>query len=408
MPLVYSEIEQVYRSCCINSFDHSRGREKGNHCSLAMDHLDAVYTINERIRELQEQIEKLKEKSSRKGKATDNSVVHRIEDLTTQINQLILERTRTLKKVRWEEKRTPKVPPAPAPVIKRDPSPVPVVIARVPTPPPRIPTPPPRVPTPVPVVVVRVPTPPPRIPTPPPRVPTPIPIATQSILLPSTLRVSGMHIGTNATTLNMIPTWFKPDDREAALNGIVYPTNTTERDQFITMARFRTALGKSKDFTVHPLDVSEKSTETLVLSLEAFARQFGGQLSFTNRDLSFENSAESAACGVPNLGSAHLLANDSVPTANFSFNVNLDYDKELACSSDAMENFIINFSVAIAQVLGCKTDYVRVFSIEKSAGKPGTVKVNFGLTTTNQQDTESLAAKLLVRYKESVYFGVKI
>jgi hypothetical protein len=196
----------------------------------------------------------------------------------------------------------------------------------------------------------------------------------------------------------MIPTWFEPDDPEAALNDIIYPEHVNERSQFKTVARFRTALGKSNDFSLHPLHVSEKSTETLILSLEAFAQQFGGQLSFTNRDLPFENSAESAACGIPNLGSAHLLANGSVPTAEFTFNINLDYDNELTRSTDTVDNFVINFCVAIAHALGCKSDYVRVFSIDKSSKERGTIQVTFGLTTPNQKDTELLALVLQVRY----------
>jgi hypothetical protein len=342
---------------------------------MAMDHLDVVYSINQRIKGLQEKIEKLREKSSRKGKAVDNEIEHRIDKLNMEINELVLERTRELKKVRWSDKRKPKDPPVKTPVVKDDPLPVPVVIERDPTPPPRT--------------------------------PTPIPIAVQSILSPSTLKVSDMHVGANSTTLTMVPTWFKPDNPDAALNGIVYPDDTTERDQFKIVARFRAALGESNDFTLYPLDVSERSTETLVLSLEAFAQQFGGHLSFTTRDLTFENSTEGAACGVPNLGSAHLLANDSVPTANFAFIVDLDYDKDLSGSADTMESFVINFSVAIAQVLGCKRDYVRIFSIEKLPGNQNMVQVNFGLTTPDQEDTQALAVELQVSFKRSAHFDIQ-
>jgi hypothetical protein len=330
-----------------------------------MDPLDVVYSINERIKKLQEEIEKLQLKNSRKVKGVDNAIVHRIEDLNEQINALILERTRELKKVRWSDKRVKKVPAAAPIVEERIPSPVLVVIEPDPTPTPRV--------------------------------PTPVPIILDHVIIPCSFRVTGMNIGVDSTTLNMVPTWFKPDDLESALNGIVYPANTTNRQQLITVARFRTSIGKSKDFSLHPLDLSEKSTETLVLSLEAFAQQFGGQLSFTNRDLSFESSAENAGCGVPNLGSAHLLANDSIPTAKFTFYMDLDYDKQLACSTERMQNFIINFCTAIAQVLGCKDDYVRVFSVQKSATMPGSVEVNFGLTTPNQSETESLALKLQVK-----------
>ncbi|UJR32624.1 hypothetical protein I4U23_020084 [Adineta vaga] len=322
-----------------------------------MDHLDVVYSINQRIKTLQEKIEKLRAKSAEKGKGIDVDTEHRIDDINMKINELILERTRELKRVRWSEKRKPKVKPTPTPMVEASsPSlPEPVVIERT---------------------------------------PSPVPIVLQSILAPSTLKVSDVQVGTDSTTLKMVPTWFKSDNDDEALDGIVYPEENIDHQQIVTVARFRAVFGQSRDFTLHPLDTSERSTETLILSLDAFARQFGGQLSFTNRDLTFENSAENATCGVPNLGSAHLLANSNVPTANFSFIVELDYDSELARSEETMETFIINFAVAIAQVLGCKKEYVRIFSIDKIDGQHGFVQVNFGLTTANQENTESLAVEL--------------
>ena len=328
-----------------------------------MDHLDKVYQINERIKKLQEEIVQLQEQNSRKGKAADNAIAHRIEDLNARISALIHERTQELKKVRWSEKRPKKVPPPPAPVkVERVPSPVSVVSEPVPIP---------RVPTPVPPVLVHV-------------------------LLPCDLKITGMHIGTNSTSLSMTPTWFKPDDSRSAMQGVVYPDQPIDHQQLTTLARFRTSTGKSKDFKLNPIDMSERSTEVLVLSLDAFAQQFGGQLSFTNRDLSFENSAENAACGVPNLGSVHLLANDNIPTAQFCFCLTLDYDRQLACSPERMQNFVFNFCTAIAQALGCKTDYVRVFSVVKSTTETGMIEVNFGLTTPDLEETQSLVIKLQV------------
>ncbi len=69
-----------------------------------------------------------------------------------------------------------------------------------------------------------------------------------------------------------------------------------------------------------------------------------------------------------------------------------------------MNNFVINFSVAIAQALGCKIDYVRVFSIDKSTTEQGILEVNFGLIASNQNDTESLVLMLQVAYKQSTFF----
>ena len=330
----------------------------------ATDPLDKVYNINERIKKLQGDIEKLQQKNSRKGKATDNAIAHRIEDLNVQIAALIHERTQELKKVRWSEKRPQKIRPAPKE--ERIPSPVSVISEPEPEP--------------IPV----------------PRVPTPVPAALDRVLIPCKLKVTGMKIGTNSTSLTMAPTWFKPDDTQSAMQGVVHPDKPIDRQQLTTLARFRTSIGKSKDFRMHPVDMSERSTEVLVLSLDAFAQQYGGQLSFTNRDLSFDSSAENAACGVPNLGSAHLLANDNIPTAQFSFCLALDYDRQLAISPDRMQNFVVNFCAAIAQALGCKSDYVRVFSVDKSPTDPGMVDVSFGLTTPVLEDTKSLVIKLQV------------
>lgn len=331
-----------------------------------MDPLDVVYDINQRIKRLQEEIEVLREKSSRPGQPIDSRVERRIDSLNMEINELVLKRTRQLKRVRWEEKRKPKPKPAPE-LAKREPA-----VAE--------------------------------------RVPIPVPAALESILAPSTLRVSDVYVDDDSATLTMTPTWFKPDNEEAALNGIVYPDEDADRDQLVTVARFRMALGQSRDFRRHPLGADETSTETLVLSLEAFARQFGGQLSFTNRELSFEDSAEGAACGIPNLGSAHLLANGRVPTAYFSFPVKLDFDKDLAHSTDTIETFVINFAAAIAQALGCNKDHVRVFSIQKSKRQRGVIQVNFGLTTADLDETHLLAVILQVGQvsQKSCHTGVCI
>lgn len=329
-----------------------------------MDPLDKVYNINARIKKLQGDIEKLQEKNSRKGKAPDNAVAHRIEDLNVQIAALIHERTQTLKKVPWSAKRIQHTQP----VQKEE-----------------------RVPSPVSVVSESE-----SEPIPVPRVRTPVLAALDRVLFPCKLKVARMKIGTNSTSLTMTPTWFKPDDIQSAMQGVVQPDKPIDRQQLTTLARFRTSIGKSKDFRVHPVDMSERSTEVLVLSLDAFAQQYGGQLSFTNRDLSFDSSAENAAYGVPNLGSVHLLANDNIPTAHFSFCLGLDYDRQLAVSPERMQNFVVNFCAAIAQALGCRSDYVRVFSVDKSPTDPGMVDVSFGLTTPVLENTTYLAIKLLV------------
>lgn len=222
-------------------------------------------------------------------------------------------------------------------------------------------------------------------------------------------KVTKMNIKPDKTTLKMTPSWFEPDDHQEALKGIVYPPNTVERRPFDTIARYRIATDQSNNFCQQPLKFGEDSTEMLIIMLDAFAQQFGADLSFTNHDLPFDESAHRTACGVANLGSAHLLATNYVPTARFSINVNIDYDKNLACSEDAMTSFILNFSQTIARKLNIPEDYVRVFSVEKSTKTPNTTIVHFGLTGPNRKQTEQMAQDFQVKYSYCsiiVYFSV--
>ncbi len=84
---------------------------------------------------------------------------------------------------------------------------------------------------------------------------------------------------------------------------------------------------ETNEFTTEKVNVKEDPTETLVLALDAFVQQFDGKLSFTTDDLSFEESTHSTACGVTDLDSAHLLANEHIPSVRFVLNLNLDYDE---------------------------------------------------------------------------------
>ncbi|CAF4230445.1 unnamed protein product [Rotaria sp. Silwood2] len=97
--------------------------------------------------------------------------------------------------------------------------------------------------------------------------------------------------------LKMTPVWFQVDDSQAALKGIVYPPNTVEHRPFNTVARYRMITGQSNNFRQQALGVGENFTETLILMLDAFAQQFGADLSFTNDDLPFDKSAYRTICG---------------------------------------------------------------------------------------------------------------
>ena len=206
-------------------------------------------------------------------------------------------------------------------------------------------------------------------------------------------------IGKNSTKLKMAPKWFKYDDQNESLKNIVYPKGTTENQQrtFNTVARYRASAHQSNNnFRQASLEPSEDNTETLIIALDGFAQQFGGELSFASEDLTFEETAHRTACGVANLSSAHLLATDYIPTAKFSFVVDIDYQTDLASSSETMQNFVLSFSNAIAEVLTCPNEYVRVISVQKSSNTQRQTKVNFGLTTPNPTETEKLVEDLKV------------
>lgn len=224
-----------------------------------------------------------------------------------------------------------------------------------------------------------------------------IPEILRSIVTPSTLKVTNMQIGDKQTTIQMVPIWFQPNDRQAILKETVFPDDIPDKEPYEIVACYRAAIGKSNNFKRDPLNISDRSVETLMLSLDAFVKQFGGQLNFTNQDLSFDNGAEQVACGIANMGSVHLLATDSLPTAIFDLKVGLDYKKDLARSSETMGNFVSNFSTAVAKTLGCKYDYVRVLSVEKtSETKISSVKL--GLTCPKSKETIRLADRLKVSY----------
>ncbi|CAF1183687.1 unnamed protein product [Rotaria sordida] len=214
---------------------------------------------------------------------------------------------------------------------------------------------------------------------------------TVSIISEIEMKIIEIDIGDNITTLKMIPMSFKLDDKKRALKDIIYPTDGTDRNLINILARYRTIINKSKDFRREPFQVRTNSTETLIILLDAFVRQYEGELSFTNEDICFSDSTRYIASGIANLGSLHLLAANYILTAKFSIKINLNYDRELTRSSSIMKNFILDLNKSIANVLHCKNDFIRIFSIEKIDNKHGMIQVNFGLTTPDKNQTESLA-----------------
>jgi hypothetical protein len=206
----------------------------------------------------------------------------------------------------------------------------------------------------------------------------------------------------NLALIHMVPTSFKPNqETDEEQDDIIYPEGVTDFLPYITVARYRRAIGKSLDFRLEPLLVGEDSSETLVLGLENFAQEHGCILSFTDEEQQFDQSINRAAMGLVDLGSIHLLATDSLLTANFQFEMNLDYDIEFAQSEDKIHEFAHQFCGAISKVLSCENSTVRVSAIKKLDNEEGKIQVIFGLTTPEPKRTEQLAHDLQVYYCSS-------
>ena len=302
--------------------------------SVLMTDLEGVYDVNEEIKKLKIERDQLVMKSNARGASADYNLTKRIDKLNERISELMKERNKSLRKTYTR----PVIHPSTTPNLKQ-------------------------------------------------------PAKIDNALRP---KIAKATVGRNETTVKMTPSWFEPDDQQAALEGIVYPPDVVDKRPFNTVARYRMLTGQTNDFRRQALLVDDDSTEGLIMMLDAFAQQFGGELSFTNEDFPFSESARRTACGVANLGSVHLLASNSVPTARFSFPLDLDYDKDLVGSERGIEDFILNFARDLAQLLNCPEDYIRVFSVDKTPDGAGGAMINFGITCPTEAETERLARELQV------------
>ncbi|CAF3588012.1 unnamed protein product [Rotaria sp. Silwood1] len=212
-----------------------------------------------------------------------------------------------------------------------------------------------------------------------------------------TLQIANIVIEPNTVLLDMVPTPFNPhQEADDDKDDIIYPEGVEEHHPYQTVARYRRAIGESTNFRVKPLLVGEDSVETLVLGLENFARQKNCTLTFAGEDQQFSNSIYRAAAGLVDIGSIHLLAADSLLTANFEFEIDLTYDPEIFQSEDHIQKFVQDFCEAISNAVSCDNSNVRVFSINKIADEEGKGQVNFGLTTPEPKRTEELAHDLKI------------
>jgi hypothetical protein len=186
------------------------------------------------------------------------------------------------------------------------------------------------------------------------------------------------------------------NDKKEKDDDIVYPAGIADRRLYKTVAQYRRMIGKSNNFNAEPLCIGEDQTETAVLCLNSFAEKHGCELMFTDVDHRFDNSIYRAACGIADMGSIHLLATDAIQTASFSFVMDFDFNTEFEQSTEKVETFVTDFCQAIATVLSCNTNNVRVFSISKMEKEKNKSEVKFGLTSPETTKTEQLAEILKV------------
>ncbi|CAF3883236.1 unnamed protein product [Adineta steineri] len=179
-------------------------------------------------------------------------------------------------------------------------------------------------------------------------------------------------------------------------DDIVYPIGVKDHRPYKIVAQYRRMLGKSTDFIAEPLCIGENETETAVLGLSSFAEKHGCDLMFTDEDHRFDNSMYRAACGTADLGIIHLLATDAVQTATFCFVMDFDFNNEFQQSTEKVEAFVMDFCQAIAKVISCDTNNVRIFSISKMEKEKQKSEVKFGVTSLETEKTEQLAEILKI------------
>ena len=240
-----------------------------------------------------------------------------------------------------------------------------------------------------------------RSPSPPVRSP---PIRTPSPRLPVIVypkqTIHDIHIGEIQTEVKMTPPWFEQEDQQEALKNIVYPRDVTDSHSFDSVARYRATIQKTNNFQKKSIESGVNRAETLMIALDKFAQQLGGDLSFTKYRIPTDENVRRTACGIGSLESVHLLATNHILTARFVLRTDLNYKRDLAKSPETMANFTLTFAAGIAKLLKCHNEYVRVMSIEENDEDDGNAQVDFGITTPEQVNTEMLADDLSVRIEE--------
>ncbi|CAF1615808.1 unnamed protein product [Adineta ricciae] len=206
--------------------------------------------------------------------------------------------------------------------------------------------------------------------------------------------VEDLDIGDIITEVNMAPSWFQRENDLDDMSDVIYPSGITPTQTHKNVAHFRNVTKQKSFFGGKTVRIKEDSLDTLITALSEFAREYDGNLSFTQNELP-HGDAYCAACGIGDLGSTHLLATDYISTARFSFHTELSYDDDLKKSATTMKNFVLSFATSIAEVLGLQgNEYIRVLSVVKDEENCGKANVNLGVTTPDRQETEKFAQSL--------------
>lgn len=216
------------------------------------------------------------------------------------------------------------------------------------------------------------------------------------------VRVSNITFNDNQIQINMnIPlTNINGDDKSDSKatndDDIIYPDGVFDHRPYQTVANYRRTKNESVDFKTYPLKVGVDQTETAIIGLDNFAQNHHCELIFTTQEHRFDNSIYRAACGVADLGSIHLLAMDAMQTATFTVVMNFDINDEFHQSEKEVETFVMNFCEAVASVVGCEKNHVRLFSISKMEKEMKKSELKFGITTPELKKTEKYADQLKV------------
>ncbi|CAF3664338.1 unnamed protein product [Rotaria sp. Silwood1] len=145
------------------------------------------------------------------------------------------------------------------------------------------------------------------------------------------------------------------------------------------------------DFIAEPFVATTDNTETLIVVLNELAEELGARLSFTEKAFQYDNSDYRTACGIGNLGSIHSIVGDggSLQTAHFRLHLNLSYD-DLISTAEKFKNFTITLITDIASMIGCKKEFIRVFSVSRASS----AHTDIGITTQQLEKTTKLAEQL--------------